>query len=193
MKRKRTLIAAIAVSIAAIAVAVTVVLPEPVPARTSKLSGAEYFEELMQCNSMNRFREIFRMDRRTFNGLRNLLVTEGNLKKGLRICEGEKLLIFIHILRGLTTRTVAERFQHSNSTISDIIREVILALYQVRHQLLVQAPPNHPDSAHIAQNPKFYPFLVVALVQSTELIFQQLYLIIWRKDFGVVKAASVKM
>jgi hypothetical protein len=40
------------------------------------------------------------MDRRTFNGLRNLLVAEGNLKKGLRICEGEKLLIFIHILRG---------------------------------------------------------------------------------------------
>jgi hypothetical protein len=37
------------------------------------------------------------MDRRAFNGLRNLLVAEGNLKKGLRICEGEKLLIFITV------------------------------------------------------------------------------------------------
>jgi hypothetical protein len=49
---------------------------------------------------MQQYDTIFRMGRRTFNGLRNLLVAEGNLKKGLRICEGEKLLIFIHILRG---------------------------------------------------------------------------------------------
>ena len=100
-----------------------------VPQHDSTLSGHLYYEEIINTHNRNRFLSINRMDKRTFILLVDLLVTSGKLKDSLCICAGQKLMIFIHSLLGNSNRETAERWQHSGSTISDIIHEVVESLY----------------------------------------------------------------
>jgi hypothetical protein len=84
---------------------------------------------------------------------------EGGLRNGSKkICAGEKLLIFIQVLKGLSLRSIGDRFQHSEATLSAIIREVSNSLIIVQDKLMIQPKANQPDSARILNDPKFSPF-----------------------------------
>ena len=61
---------------------------EPVPQHDSALTGALYYEELMNTNSESRFRNTARMDKPTFLRLLNLIRDEGNLQPSKFICIG---------------------------------------------------------------------------------------------------------
>ena len=98
------------------------------------------------------------MDKRTFILLVDLLVTSGKLKDSLCICAGQKLMIFIHSLLGNSNRETAERWQHSGSTISDIIHEVVESLYHCIGILFIRPSANDDLSSTIRNNPKFFPF-----------------------------------
>jgi hypothetical protein len=129
---------------------------DPIPKHTSILTGNLYFEELLQSENEKTFHESARMDKHTFNGLLNLLKTVGALKNGRKICAGEKLMMFIQVLKGLTIREIGNRFQHSESTISEVISEVINSMLLLSELMLIQPTANQPDSAKIINDPKFY-------------------------------------
>ena len=63
----------------------------------------------------NRFRDCNRMDKPTFVALLAALKERGGLKDSLHICAGEKLVIYIHILKGNTNRPTCERWWHSGA------------------------------------------------------------------------------
>ena len=101
------------VIIAAVVAAVWVILlrRERVPQHTSILTGQLYYNEIIEHNNVAYFRTIARMEKESFLLLLDLLEREGGLKRSLKICAGQKLMIFIHILVGHSNRQTAGRWQ----------------------------------------------------------------------------------
>ena len=56
----------------------------------SELTGAKYYEELINTQNDNRFHNIARMDRATFFLLLKLLKDVGGLRDSMYICGGQK-------------------------------------------------------------------------------------------------------
>jgi len=128
----------------------------PVPEHDSILTGKLYFQELMATNNEPRFLASLRMNKTAFVALLHLLKTEGNLRDGTKVCAGEKVMIFIHVLVGQTNRQCKERWQHSGDTIHACLYECISAIIRCRESFLVTPDDSVPD--HILNNPKFFPF-----------------------------------
>jgi hypothetical protein len=132
-------------------------LKERIPQHDSALTGNLYYEELMATRSAARFLYAARMDRATFVALLALLVSKG-LKDGRLLCAGEKLFILIEALKGSSTRTCAERWQHSTSTISNAIHGVMQALLLCQATLFIQPRLSDPIHERL-QDPKYAPFV----------------------------------
>jgi hypothetical protein len=96
---------------------------DPVPHHNSALTGNMYYEETMNTDSVPYFLEVTRMDKETFLKFENLL-RRGGLTNSITFCTGEKIMIYLQALKGLPLREIAQKFQHSISTISCIIHEV---------------------------------------------------------------------
>jgi hypothetical protein len=113
MSRKRKFEDELMIATTAILVSVAAVVPEPpIPKHVSILTGKDYFQELLDSENEISFRDPARMDKMTFHGLLNLLMIEGGLRNGSKkICAGEKLLIFIQVLKGPSLRSIGDRFQ----------------------------------------------------------------------------------
>jgi hypothetical protein len=134
---------------------------EPVPQHDSILTGHLYYEELMRTRNVNRFRNCVRMDKETFLQLLQMLVEHGGLVESNRtkkITVGEKVMTFIHVLTGHSTRATNERWQHSNDTIHSVIGEVVNAILRCRRFLFYPPTRNTPLSDRIRNNPKFFPY-----------------------------------
>ena len=132
------------------------------PYHDSKLSGEDYYKEVMRTRSTQRFVDVTRMNKQTFIQLCDLLTGEGGLLPSVncvrKVSVGEKVMIFIHCLRGLKVRTIAERFQHSNSTIHSSIYNVTNALLKVKKLLYKKPTSEEPIPEKILNNGKFYPY-----------------------------------
>ena len=97
------------------------------PQHTPILTGQLYYNEIIEHNNVAYFRTIARMEKESFLLLLDLLEREGGLKRSLKFCAGQKLMIFIHILVGQSNRHTAGRWQHSGRTISIVVHEVAAA------------------------------------------------------------------
>ena len=128
----------------------------PVVQHDSNLTGRLYYEELMATENAARFHNSTRMKRGTFTLLEELLTKDGGLSDGVKVCKGEKIMIFIHALMGHTNRVSQERWQHGGATIHDCIVDVIDAMMNTRDNFLVT--PDISIPAKISSNPKFFPF-----------------------------------
>jgi 1,4-alpha-glucan branching enzyme len=84
-----------------------------IPQHTSILTGQLFYNEVMDHDNVHKFRVVARMDKETFLGLRDLLIRDGNLEASVFLCEGQKLMIFMTALTGITNRLAADRWQHS--------------------------------------------------------------------------------
>jgi hypothetical protein len=105
----------------------------PVPQHDSILTGQIYYNELMTTRNKHRFRNVARMDKPTFLLLVDLLTNQSNLRSSMFMSSGGKFLIYIHELVGFTNRQIAERWQHSGSTISIVLHDVAESLLLVKH------------------------------------------------------------
>ena len=111
---------------------------QPCIQHDSVLTGALYYQEIMDTQNVNRFRAVARMDKATFDLLKTNLI-DGGLSDSMYICCGQKILIFLYILRGHTNRETAERWQHSGATISEIVHEVSDCLDNIQHRIFKPA------------------------------------------------------
>ena len=111
----------------------------------------------MATENVNRFREVARMDKETFDLLKANLI-DGGLRDSMYICSGQKLLILLHVLRGYTNRETAERWQHSGATISEIVHEVSDCLDNIKDRIFKPALAGDPIPAKISNNANFTPY-----------------------------------
>ena len=72
----------------------------------------DYYEEVMTTRNSSRFLDVTRMTKETFCKLKVLLMAE-ELKGSKKLCAGEKMMIFLQVLKGHSIRNIAERLQHS--------------------------------------------------------------------------------
>jgi hypothetical protein len=107
--------------------------------------------------STARFRTVVRMDRETFIRLVNFLHYNGELESSRFICAAEKVMIFVSALVGFSIRQIAERFQHSLSTISILINEITKCFLTTQNKLFIK-PSYENTPSQILNNPKFYPY-----------------------------------
>jgi hypothetical protein len=111
----------------------------PVPQHDSILTGQIHYNELMRTRNTHRFRNVATMDKPTFLLLVDLLTNQSNLRSSMFMSSGGKFLIFIHALVGFSNRQIAERWQHSGSTISIVLHDVEESLLLEKH-LFFQVP-----------------------------------------------------
>ena len=140
-------------------IAIVTMRPDPVPENTCPFTGKMYMNWLMNTASDNAFFIVARMHKfSSFIPLVNLLQNRGELKDTRGLCSTEKVFLFIHILGANSMRSAKARWQHSLSTISKCVHQVIDSLLKVRHLLMEK--PSSDESVHpsIADNPKFAPF-----------------------------------
>ena len=91
---------------------------EPIPMRTSILSGQMWLDELL-AGHPERFKEQFGMSKCAFQLLLRELQLHSGLANRRHVTADEQLAIFLYIARtGSSTRVLQERFQRSPSTIS---------------------------------------------------------------------------
>lgn len=86
-----------------------------------------------------------------------VIKTRGNLKDGTEISAGEKLMVFIDALKGMTNRELKLTWNHSGNTLSNIIHDVCEAILTIE-TLGKQPPTADYFSRHIKDNPKFLPY-----------------------------------
>lgn len=92
--------------------------PDPIPMRTSILSGQMWLNELLHGNP-KRFHEQIGMGTQIFKRLSWELQTHSGLHDSRYISADEQLAIWLHLARfGLRSRMLQERFQHSGDTVS---------------------------------------------------------------------------
>jgi hypothetical protein len=99
------------------------------------------------------------MDRRTFLKLLTLLASEkGDLTDFPKVSAGEKLMIFIQVLKGNSLSVIAHKFKHSTSSISIFIHEVSDCFMKNEDILSFKHLDSSPLSDRILKNPKYFPW-----------------------------------
>ena len=76
---------------------------DPIPYHNSVLTGQMRFEEVMNTQNPKRFSDCCRMDKRTFTLMLYFLIDHAELVGSENICAGQRLMIYISILKGGTT------------------------------------------------------------------------------------------
>jgi hypothetical protein len=110
----------------------------------------------MTTRNTHRFRNVARMDKPTLLLLVDLLTNQSNLRSSMFMSSGENFLIFIHALVRFSNRQIAERWQHSGSTISIVLHDVAESLLLVKHQFF--QVPKADDPPQVAGNAKYSPY-----------------------------------
>lgn len=128
-----------------------------IPRCTSILTGAIHCQELLNHPNPETFRQTNRMTKAVFHRLHNKLVNDGELVGGRKVSTQEKLMIFIHILKGHSIRDTANCWQHSTQCISDTVHEVIAAFNNIKDELFYPPKPATVPTT-ILNNNDFYPY-----------------------------------
>lgn len=97
---------------------------DPIPYHDSLLSGQMRYDELMNSENSHRFLDECRMQKDVFLFFVDFMRDRGLLTDSAHICAGQKLMIFLTLLKGGKNREIHSMWQHSGSTISNILGEV---------------------------------------------------------------------
>lgn len=135
---------------------------EPVPYHTSILTGEAHYNEIMESENENLFRDVTRMSKRCFEKLVDLLTTKGGLKdstkQGKKTVAGQKIMMLIDVVVGKTNRQIHGRWQLSGSTTSHYIHHASRAMMKCQDVLFFPPTMDTPLHTRIADNLKYFPF-----------------------------------
>jgi hypothetical protein len=129
---------------------------EPSPYHDSILTGQLRYDEIMNSENRHRFMDECRMSKHVFILFVDFMRERGLLSDSKHICAGQKIMIFLTLLKGGKNREIHSMWQHSGSTISAILEEVLLCFERVQTFIFVPPPTETPD--YILNNPKFSPW-----------------------------------
>jgi hypothetical protein len=129
---------------------------EPQAYHDSILTGQMRYDELMKSTNPHRFLDECRMSRSVFVLFLEFMKDRGELTDSNHICAGQKLTIYLTLLKEGKNREIHSMWQHSGFTISIILNDVMLCFDKVKSFIFI--PPPQDTQASISNNPKFSPF-----------------------------------
>ena len=134
---------------------------EKTPCHNSRLSGFEYLQELLNGHP-NRIYNSLRMNKHVFISLCATLENHQLIQNDGQVCVQEVVAMFLFIVaHSVTSRIVAERFQHSTEIVHKQFKRVLkvicgLAPHIIRPRTQGETLPE------IRENPKYYPYFQVS-------------------------------
>lgn len=96
------------------------------------------------------------MREHTFIELRRALQRTSKLHISRGVLADEKLVMFLRVLTGPTCRSVGDRWQHSESTVSSAVTEVATAVEAMLPEYM--QPPTSEVPTKIAGSSRYYPY-----------------------------------
>jgi hypothetical protein len=118
-RRRNQVILAVAAAAAAATIQYAQTYYFKVPYHTSALTGEMWIKELLSCPHPSRIRDQLGMHKHVFLRLVRALKEKSGLRSSRYVSAEEQVAIFLHYaVSGGTMRTVGERFQRSNDTLS---------------------------------------------------------------------------
>lgn len=129
---------------------------EALPYHDSILTGQLRYNEILNSENPHRFLDECRMSKSVFILFVDFMRERGLLSDSMHICAGQKIMIFLTLLKGGKNREIHSMWQHSGSTISAILEEVLNCFERVQTVIFVPPPTETPEN--ILNNPKFSPF-----------------------------------
>lgn len=119
-------------------------------------NGMKFVDEVLNGQS-ERCLENFRMDKKVFYKLCDILQSKGLLRHTNRIKIEEQLAIFMFIVgHNLRTRAVQELFRYSGETISRHFNNVLNAIMAISLEFF--QPPGSDVPPEISVDPRLYPY-----------------------------------
>ncbi|KAI9906535.1 hypothetical protein PsorP6_004473 [Peronosclerospora sorghi] len=132
--------------------------PQPMPCRTSDLTGASYVHEVLRGHA-GRAKEMLRMKVDVFQKLCESLQNYHGLQATRGVDVDEQVEIFFFICgQNASSRLTQERFQHSGDTIHWNFKRVLQALVELHTAVVTMPTADDPISADIARSRKFFPY-----------------------------------
>ena len=101
---------------------------DPQPYHDSELTGQMRYDEMMSTDNSHLFLDFTRVSKDVFILLLAFLKDRGGLNDSGHICAGQKLMIYLTLLKGNSNREIHNMWQHSGSTISHILVEIMAFL-----------------------------------------------------------------
>ena len=101
---------------------------DPQPYHDSELTGQMRYDEMMSTDNSHLFLDFTRVSKDVFILLLAFLKDRGGLNDSGHICAGQKLMIYLTLLKGNSNREIQNMWQHSGSTISHILVEIMAFL-----------------------------------------------------------------
>jgi hypothetical protein len=130
-------------------------LQDPEPYHDSNLTGQMRYDELMNSTNEHRFLDETRMTKDVFILFVDFMRGRG-LSDSTSICAGQKIMIYLTLLKGGKNREIHSMWQHSGSTISSILEEVMAAFSRIQDVIFI--PPPLDTSDYIRENYRFFPY-----------------------------------
>ncbi|KAL3821393.1 hypothetical protein ACJIZ3_007298 [Penstemon smallii] len=133
-------------------------IPKELRNHLSVSNGTKFVDDVLKGTNESCL-ENFRMDKRVFFKLCDMLQTRGLLRHTNRIKIEEQLAIFMFIVgHNLRTRAVQELFRYSGETISRHFNNVLSAIMTISLDFF--QPPSSNVPPEIREDPRFYPYFV---------------------------------
>ena len=129
---------------------------EAEPYHTSQLDADARYEEIINHENDNFHIDNIRMDKVTFLNLLEFLKIYGLLEDSKHVKAGQKLMVYLTVLKGNTNRATHNIWHRSGSTVSHVITEVAYAFERVSSRLFIDPSAEIPEK--IYTNPKFTPY-----------------------------------
>jgi hypothetical protein len=132
------------------------------PFNTSKLSGEQWTQEVLDCNNPRFFREEMRMERPVFDSLCQAFRKGGYLSDSRFVSVEQQVHMFTYMVtNSAVTRVTASRFQHSGETVNRYFNKVLNALDDMSSKYITLPTETEPSRdvstpIEITSNPKFY-------------------------------------
>jgi hypothetical protein len=125
------------------------------PWHVSFLTAAALLEELLHSSNEPRFYDHLRMRKHMCIELRRVSEGTGELRTSRSVLAGEKLMMFLRVLTGATTRDVGDRWQHSESTVCRAVYKVATAVKTILPDCMF--PPTSETPTKMSASSRFYP------------------------------------
>lgn len=131
------------------------------PYHNDPFTGKQYVEHVLGGHPQ-RCSDMFRMKKEVLFDLSDALKERALLKDTRYVTVEEQLCIFLYTIgHTVGNRVVADRFQHSQETISRHFRNVLKAICRFSKEVILPPDMNTPHPYIMSKGDKYYPWFQV--------------------------------
>jgi hypothetical protein len=120
--------------------------------------GLNWYTMLRHESRDDFFKDQIGMTKESFDRLLDILITHGGLTDGYKVCSGQKLMMFLDILKGQGYKRIELMWMCTRDTVRRVCHEVASAVIACRGFFLREKHADDPVADRIAGDPRLAPY-----------------------------------